>query len=87
MESLIEYLDCGKIEIYPKGNAVNFSVLKFDDITTKIIPFFKKYPIVGIKATGFEKFCKAADLIGSGQHLSSEGLEKIRQIKSELDGT
>ncbi len=85
MQSLTEYLGCGKIEIYPKGNAVNFSVLKFEDIITKIIPFFKEYPIVGIKATGFEKFCKAADLLSKGQHLSPEGLEKIRQIKSELD--
>lgn len=85
MQSLTEYLNCGIIEVYPKSNAVNFSVFKFDDITTKIIPFFNKYPIIGIKASGFEKFCKAADLISSGQHLSSEGLEKIRQIKSELD--
>lgn len=29
MQSLVEYLDSGVIETYPKGNAVNFSVLKF----------------------------------------------------------
>lgn len=85
MQSLTKYLDCGVIETYPKGNAVNFSVLKFDDIAIKIIPFFNTYPIVGIKARAFEKFCKAAYLIDSGQHLSSEGLEKIKLIKSELD--
>lgn len=86
MQSFAKYLDCGVIETYPKGNAVNFSVLKFSDIATKIIPFFKVYPIIGIKARGFEKFSLAADLISSGQHLSFEGLEKILEIKSELDG-
>lgn len=41
MQSLVKYLECGKIEIYSKGNAVKFSVLNFSDIMTKIIPFFK----------------------------------------------
>lgn len=64
MESLIKYLDCGIIELDPRGNAVCFTVLKFSDIESKIIPFFKKkYPIVGIKSKSFEDFCTVAKLM------------------------
>ena len=48
---LIEYLDCGNI--YKKGEIIDFRVSKFSDIINKIIPFFKKYPINGVKVKGF----------------------------------
>ena len=47
IRSLIQYLDCGKIYIRSGGAAIDFKILKFDDFTNKLIPFFKKYPIIG----------------------------------------
>ena len=51
MRSLVKYLDCGNI--YKNGNAFDFRVTKTDDIVNKIIPFFKEYPILGVKAFDF----------------------------------
>ena len=42
---IVKNLGCGKI--YKKGEAFDFRVSKFADITEKIIPFLKKYPIRG----------------------------------------
>jgi hypothetical protein len=81
MKSLVKYLDCGLIELDSRGNAVTFSVTKFSDLESKIIPFFYKYPIQGVKYKNLEGFCKVAELMKSKSHLTKEGLEKIRQIK------
>jgi hypothetical protein len=54
------------------------------DITTKIIPFFSKYPIKGIKSLDFSDFCKVAQKMENKDHLTEEGLNQIRLIKSGM---
>ena len=45
MKMFIIYLECGYV-IKDRDN-YSFRVTKYDDIINKIIPFFKKYPILG----------------------------------------
>ena len=52
MRSLIELLKCGKI--FKNREAFDFRVFKLSDILNIIIPFFKKYPILGMKALDFD---------------------------------
>lgn len=68
-----------------KGNAFYYKVTKFDDITQKIIPFFKNYNILGEKEKDFYDWCKVAKLIKNKKHLTSEGLYEIRQIKAGMN--
>ena len=83
MRSLIELLKSGKI--YKNRDTFDFRVTKFDDIVNKIIPFFKKYPILGVKALDFADFCKAAELMKNKAHLTKDGLEEIRKIKAGMN--
>ena len=83
LKLLIEYLDCGNI--YKNGDAFDFRVSKLSDILNKIIPFFKKYPILGVKALDFADFCKAAELMKNKAHLTKDGLEQIRKIKAGMN--
>jgi hypothetical protein len=49
MSNIISYLNSGVIE-KPKGRSeVRFIVYKFNDIMVKILPFFKNYPLQGVK--------------------------------------
>ena len=41
-------LNCGNV--YRNKEVFNLRVLKYSDINNKIIPFFKKYPVHGVKA-------------------------------------
>ena len=59
--NLIVYFKCGYI--YKRGNAFNFMVTKFSDIVYKIIPFFNKYPIEGVKGEYFNNFYKVAEMM------------------------
>ena len=83
MRSLIELLKSGKI--YKNRDTFDFRVTKFDDIVNKIIPFFKKYPILGVKALDFADFCKVAEMMKDKKHLTAEGLDQIRKIKAGMN--
>ena len=78
-----DYLNCG--HVYQKGEAFDIRVTKFQDIVDKIIPFFKKYKIRGMKALDFEDWCKAAELMKEKKHLTAEGLEEIKKIKTGMN--
>jgi len=83
MRSLIELLQCGKI--YRSRNTFVFHVTKLSDVNEKIIPFFKKYPIIGVKALDFADWCKVAELMKEKKHLTAEGLQEIKQIKAGMN--
>ena len=83
MRSLIEFFTCGNI--YKYREVFNFRVIKFDDIANKIIPFFLKYPIHGVKALDFKDFCLVAEMMKEKKHLTTDGLEKIRKIKAGMN--
>jgi hypothetical protein len=55
------------------------------DISEKILPFFKDHKIEGIKKEDFEDWSRVAELIRSKAHLTEDGVEKIREIKSGMN--
>ena len=83
---LIDNLGCGKIEkVTTRPNAITFVVYKFSDINNKIIPFFKKYPLQGIKSMDYNDFCKIAKIMEDKSHLTPKGLKRIKSLKSGLN--
>jgi hypothetical protein len=57
------------------------------DIINIIIPFYLDYPIMGIKAKDFQLWCEVSKLMFKKEHLTLEGLEKIREIKVIINKT
>lgn len=51
MKSFILYLNCGRVN--ETRDAIWYQVTKVSDIDKNIVPFFNKYPIVGIKSSDF----------------------------------
>jgi hypothetical protein len=85
MKSLVSYLGCGRYEARsgdPGVQAGDFVVTKFTDIAEKIIPFFNKYTIRGVKALDFSDFSTVAEIIKNKDHLTPDGLDQIRRIKA-----
>lgn len=85
MKSLVSYLGCGRYVPRNNKDFGEFIVTKFEDVIEKIIPFFKKYPIVGSKSKDYSDFKKVALLMKNGEHLTAEGLENIRKIKAGMN--
>lgn len=85
IETLLDfYFRCGRKELMLKQSAVYFVVMKFKDIYGKIIPFFDKYSIKGVKALDYSDFKIIANLIYNKEHLTEQGLYKIQSIKSSF---
>lgn len=81
LKELVNYFNCGRYSLSSLG-AGDFIVTRFEDIYTKIIPFFNKYPLQGSKDLDFSDFNRVAELMKNKAHITSEGFESIKQIKS-----
>lgn len=84
MDCIAEYLECGKIYKHSL-NAVVYRVSKTSDLIEKVIPFFIKYPILGIKALDFKDFCYLSELVSNKAHYTKEGLDQIIRIKANMN--
>ena len=81
MEKIVEYFGSGKIYKYSGKHAVSFEIVDFTDITNKVLPFFNKNPIIGIKLYDYLDWCKIHSLMINRSHLTVEGINSIRNIK------
>jgi hypothetical protein len=54
LKSFEAYFGCGKV--YPRdgANNVEFIVYKLSDLVEKILPFFQKHKIIGVKSKDFD---------------------------------
>lgn len=81
LKSFIDYLGCGRYRAYPNRKLGNYECTNFEDIYNKIIPFFIKHPILGVKSKDFSDWIKAAEFIKNKDHLTQEGLDKTLALK------
>ena len=83
MKSFIDYFNCGSIS--KNSTWIDYTVVKQEDLVLKIIPFFDKYKIVGVKLQDYIDFKKVAELIRTKDHLTTSGLKKIKEIKEGMN--
>lgn len=80
-----EIFECGRYVTKNTKECGEFIVENYSYIRDKIIPFFEKYPLYGIKKENYLDFKKVSELMNNKSHLTLEGLEKIKQIKSGMN--
>lgn len=86
MKNLIKILNCGNVVIRDSNKSiVDFKINKFTFIRNEIIPFFQKYPIQGVKRLDYLDWCKVAELMQNKVHLTKEGIDEIKKIKSRMN--
>jgi len=85
MRNLVEFLGVGRYFAEKDEEHGNLLITDIEGITNKVIPLFDKYPILGLKSQDFQDFKKVALLIKNKDHLTNEGLEKIRGIRAGMN--
>ena len=90
LDELKKFFNCGNV-YFQQDNRANhqqcyrFEVANRQDLTEKIIPFFKenqlKFPS---KRKDFKIFCDLMDRINKGEHLTHDGLENLYKIKQQM---
>ena len=85
LEKIVEYFGSGNIYKYKGKSAVSLSIVDFTNITNVIIPFFNKNPLIGIKYYDYLDWCKIHSLMVNRSHLTVEGINSIKKIKSGMN--
>lgn len=85
IELIMKYFNSGSIEKHTRYPAVTLVINKFTTITEKIIPFFESYPLAGFKKNDYLDWCTVAKLMQNKAHLTQDGLNLIRTIKSGMN--
>jgi len=85
LKFFVYFFNCGNFNYHEDKKAVIFVVRKFEDINHKIIPFFDKHKIKGVKYKDFKDWSEAAKIIESKNHLTQEGLNEIRRIRKNMN--
>ena len=62
-----------------------FVVRRRMDLIDVIIPFFAEHPLRTSKRRNFEKFAQCVTLVGSGHHLTCQGLAEIAEIAETMN--
>ena len=84
LHGLKDYFGCGVVR-KNHGKIKAYRVRGHQNLLTKIIPFFEKHQLKTKKRIDFVKFRRVVRLMDDGAHLEPEGLERIRQIKSQMN--
>ena len=83
--AIAAYFGCGKVYIRSNGLACDLVINTFPDSINKVVPFFNKYPIITVKEKDFKDFALAAEVVKAKEHLTPEGLAKLRLLKSNMN--
>ena len=78
-------LGCGSYSETNNSNVGTFSVWGYKNIIEYVIPFFEKYPVLGVKHHDFNDFKQVSLLIKDKAHLTKEGLDQIILIKNNMN--
>lgn len=79
------HLDCGTMRTRPDG-VWYFEVDDFESITSKVIPFFKRFGFLSAKKRrDFRKFTEIAALVEEGSHRTSQGVQEILHIRRDMN--
>lgn len=75
----------GNIYDQSSDNANLFKISKRTDLSQIILPHFNTYELIGNKKPNFLIWSQILSLINEKAHLTSEGLEKIKILKAQLN--
>jgi len=87
MQLIIDYIGAGTLTYHGTKPVVVLTKkdASFSDISNIVVPFFNKYSLLGVKLLDYTDWCIIVDLMSSGSHLTQDGLNLIREIKSLMN--
>ena len=82
--ALKSYFGCGVVR-RNHGDRMAYRVRRIEHLREHVVPFFEKHHLKTRKHIEFLKFRKILLLMQRGEHLTAEGLERIRTIAGEMN--
>lgn len=80
-----KYFDCCTLRRDYHDKTLKLETRQISNLIEKIIPHFRKYPLLSDKKKDFELFVQICDLIKSKQHLTTTGMKKIVDLAFQMN--
>ena len=87
LDLIQRYFDCGFMRRDYGDKTLKYEVRRIDDLIEKIIPHFKKYPLISAKQKDFLLFADICRKIKSQKHLDRNGLQEIIKLSYQMNGS
>jgi hypothetical protein len=84
LQALRSYFGCGVVRSN-HGDRMAYRVRSQEHLLQHIIPFFEKHPLKTKKRTDFLKFRRILLMMKAGDHLTADGVVKIRRIAEKMN--
>ena len=84
LHAIKAYFGCGVVRSN-HGDRMAYRVRSHEHLLRIIVPFFVKYPLRTQKRLDFEKFRDVVLWMERGDHLTAEGVERIRRISEKMN--
>lgn len=80
LKALETFFGCGGIRFSANDGTYKYEVRSLEDLQTRILPHFEKYPLESIKRKDWEKLCRICALMKRNLHKNKKGLIEIIDI-------
>ena len=84
LHALKAHFGCGVVRVN-HGDRMAYRVRSVKHLLEHIVPFFVKHPLKTGKNVDFLKFRDVLLLMEAGNHLTAEGVERVRSIASQMN--
>ena len=79
------HLGCGSIRPDRSDKTLKFEVRSVNDLVSKVVPHFERYPLLSNKMLDFKLFADICRRMRDKKHLTRKGLQKILRIVDEIN--
>ena len=85
LELLQKTFGCGAIRPDRSDRTLKYEVRSVPEIVTKVVPHFRRYPMVSSKQREFEVFAAICEMMNHGEHRTRIGFNQIVALASEMN--
>lgn len=79
------YFGCGAIRFSRRDQTKRYEVRSLKDLIERVIPHFRKFPLLSSKNKDFRLFLKICEMMKEGRHKTRNGLVKIIDIALKMN--
>ncbi len=86
LKMIQKFFDCGSIRFCKNDQCYKYETRNIGDLRKKIIPHFRKFPLMTNKKADFEIFSKICEKIAQMKHLNPVGLKEVIDLAYKMNG-
>jgi hypothetical protein len=84
LHALKTHFGCGVVRTN-HGDRMAYRVRDRKHLTERIVMFFMRHQLKSKKRQDFDKFRRVLRMMDAGEHLTAEGLDKIKEIAAQMN--